>query len=362
LILSQKISSLSILPPLFIMSTQYKKISPRITINKPVHLDLPVSCKLHHNNFFSWRCQVIKIVNKLGLFGYLTGSIFVSSAWGTHNPNYLSWYMQDQLLLGWLRSLILVPVLARVIYCQTSATLWASIHELYNKGHLGSIVKLQKEMLNLQKGSQSCSILFEKMKSMANELAFLGAPVSDEDLMKCILCKLGPNFKPFEDFVTTHLNPPSLTNFHGLLLWYEATYISQSEALKASDNLDPVALHATNNNPGPRPPHQNSTQGHNGGQHTSQLSLVPTPSFVPPGTYPGPRGRGHGRFFPAQPPQQDPQPTFTPVSPQVQAVLAAPTSASNEGPIQDSEVMYLLGASSDSSPPYSGKYRLHAGN
>jgi hypothetical protein len=30
----------------------------------------------------------------------------------------LSWYMQDQLLLGWLKSLILVPVLARVIYCQ----------------------------------------------------------------------------------------------------------------------------------------------------------------------------------------------------------------------------------------------------
>jgi hypothetical protein len=67
----------------------------------------------------------------------------------------LSWYIQDQLLLGWLRSLILVPVLAQVIYCQTSTTLWASIHELYNKGHLGRIVKLQKEMLNLQKGSQS---------------------------------------------------------------------------------------------------------------------------------------------------------------------------------------------------------------
>jgi hypothetical protein len=61
----------------------------------------------------------------------------------------LSWYMQDQLLLGWLRFFILVPVLARVIYYQTSATLWASIHELYNKGHLGRIVKLQKEMINL---------------------------------------------------------------------------------------------------------------------------------------------------------------------------------------------------------------------
>jgi gag-polypeptide of LTR copia-type len=289
---------------LFIMSTPNTQIIPQIIINQPTHIDRRVSCKLADNNSIFWRFEVYKIVKNLGLIGFLTGSISappstITSEGGTTkiNPNYRRWHMQDQLLLGWLRSMILEPVLARFMHCQTSVTLWASLSQFYSKPSRGHIMELQEQLLNLQRGSESCSAYFEKMKSMADELAALGVPISDEALQIIISGKLGPEFDCFVEAVASLPNPPSLTVFHNLLHSYASLHCSQPEALNTSHNLDPVALHAT-------------TQGQNDGRHTIQPSLVPTPSSVPHGTYPGPRGRGHGPSFPGQQPQQVPQPSY----------------------------------------------------
>jgi Retrotransposon gag protein len=46
---------------------------------------------------------------------------------------------------------------------------------------------MHDRMDNVQQGSESCSEYFDKMKSMADELGFLEAPVTEEDLISQIL-------------------------------------------------------------------------------------------------------------------------------------------------------------------------------
>jgi hypothetical protein len=59
--------------------------------------------------------------------------------------------------------------------------------------------ELQDRMDNVQQGSESCSEYFDKMKSMADELGFFEAPVTEEDLIRQILIKVRPEFSSFAE-------------------------------------------------------------------------------------------------------------------------------------------------------------------
>lgn len=97
-------------------------------------------------------------------------------------------------------------------------------------------------------------ILRGRMRSIADELAFIGSPVSDEDLTMHIL---GPEFNPFVVAATTSYRqePLSLPDLLALLLSHEALLNSQnSSSPSLPSTLNPTAFYSSSTRPNnPRP-------------------------------------------------------------------------------------------------------------
>jgi gag-polypeptide of LTR copia-type len=90
----------------------------------------------------------------------------------------------------------------------------------------------------------------QKLRSIANELSFIGFPVSDDDLATFALTGLGSDFNAFVVAATTASRQASLSfaDLHSLLLSHEALLLSQNSGqsyLPSSQN--PVAFYASNN-------------------------------------------------------------------------------------------------------------------
>lgn len=91
-----------------------------------IQINIPVSTKLDRQNFLTWRSQIEPIIDRFGISQYLD-PLFTPPAQQikvgevlTSNPAFLTWYRQDRLLLGWLRSSITGPVLSRYVAWHSS--------------------------------------------------------------------------------------------------------------------------------------------------------------------------------------------------------------------------------------------------
>jgi hypothetical protein len=71
-----------------------------------IHISIPVSIKMDHTNFLTWRSQIEPIVDAYGLTKHLDPSAIASPRQITvdnqplANPEFATWHMQDRLLLG----------------------------------------------------------------------------------------------------------------------------------------------------------------------------------------------------------------------------------------------------------------------
>jgi hypothetical protein len=93
---------------------------------------------------------VLHVLHGHGLVGFIDGSKsppsqFYTTATGVQesNPAYESWLQQDQLILVWIFSSIYVPVLAQVIRCETSASVWSTLSQLHSSQSMAKILDLK---------------------------------------------------------------------------------------------------------------------------------------------------------------------------------------------------------------------------
>lgn len=198
-----------------------------------VHISIPVSTKLDRTNFLTWRSQIEPIVDGYGLTQHLDSAIaipdqnLVINGRSIPNPTYASWRMQDRLLLGWLRSTISGDVLAQHVSYQMAASLWSALHCIYSAISVARVMELRRRLQTTTRGGQSCNTFFETMRGIVDQLATVGEPVSDADLVCYVLNGLGSEFNSFIVALTTRTDPISLTDLHGFLLTHEALLSSQ---------------------------------------------------------------------------------------------------------------------------------------
>jgi len=113
------------------------------------------------------------------------------------------------------------------------------------------IQKLRYQLQGLRQGNKTCSNYIHTAKSLADHLAMVGKPVTDEDLISYIIGGLTPRYNafitsfalltkdesiPLEDFQTLHLSHEQLLN-------------NQNAETEASSSF---ALHAQKSNHNPR--------------------------------------------------------------------------------------------------------------
>jgi gag-polypeptide of LTR copia-type len=110
------------------------------------------------------------------------------------NHEYLTWHRQDKLLLGWIHSYLTESIQTQVVSCATTADLWSTLLNTISFASRAQLIDLRRQLQTITKGSSSCSEYLQKIRKVADELGFIGSPVTDDDLILAVLTGLGPDY------------------------------------------------------------------------------------------------------------------------------------------------------------------------
>jgi len=99
---------------------------------------------------------------------------------------------------------------------------------MYNTNTQAYKMQLKQELHNLQKNKMNISDYSTKVKNLADVLAFIGAPIDDEDLMAITLNGLGKDYSQFCTSITIRETFPNFQDLITLLISEDMRIISIS--------------------------------------------------------------------------------------------------------------------------------------
>jgi hypothetical protein len=168
-----------------------------------------VSLKLTNTNYLYWRMQMKPYLLGQGVFHFVDGSLscppshMIDASAGSSSaiiPSFLRWKQQDQLILSVILSSLSVDVLHLVVDCSTSHCVWRTLEKALASPSNSQIMQLHGSFQDLRQGDASVSMYMQQAKSLFDELAAAGRPMSLEDFNLYVFHGLRGEFK---DLVTS---------------------------------------------------------------------------------------------------------------------------------------------------------------
>ncbi|XP_019252782.1 PREDICTED: uncharacterized protein LOC109231585 [Nicotiana attenuata] len=179
------------------------KTNPSSASQSPISYSIPspnlshqLPVKLTSTTFLLWKTQFIPMVCDCGLNHHIDGSEPVPDTLledSKPNPTYKVWVREDQLVLSWIV---------------------ASVSE----GSKPLIRELKMQLHTLRRDNASIKSYIQKAKGIADRLAALQHPISNDDLVEFVLAGLGPVYRPFTRSVEPHQEDITFDALYGLLL------------------------------------------------------------------------------------------------------------------------------------------------
>lgn len=148
-------------------------------------LNHTISTKSDRNNYLPWHSQINPILHGYCLHDFLEATppsknIVTPTGVVQNNPAFPIRHRQDQILLGWLRTSLSGPILAQVASAKTTSDLWRIIQRSSSATSKARLSELHRKLQNFSKGSLNCVDYIQQIQVIADELAFIGSPVSDD--------------------------------------------------------------------------------------------------------------------------------------------------------------------------------------
>ncbi|XP_015163818.1 uncharacterized protein [Solanum tuberosum] len=134
------------------------------------------------------------------LFGHIDGSrpAFARTVSQNNqdikNPAFVSWYRQDQLIQNAILASVDLTLAATVVAASTSLATWDALHTVYADKSQTRIFSLSDCLARLAKETFPIADYLHQVRSLCDELATVGAPVSKKELIVKILTGLRPKF------------------------------------------------------------------------------------------------------------------------------------------------------------------------
>uniref|UniRef100_A0A2N9EGZ0 Integrase catalytic domain-containing protein n=1 Tax=Fagus sylvatica TaxID=28930 RepID=A0A2N9EGZ0_FAGSY len=131
------------------------------------------------------------------------------------NPAYVLWNKKDQLVLSWLIATLTSNILSTVYGLNTSRQVWMSLASHYASQSKSRITHLKRQLQTMRQDARTCTEYLQMAKSWADQLAAIGKPVDEDDLISFILSGLNPSFNVFITTfnLTTRDTPLPYANF-----------------------------------------------------------------------------------------------------------------------------------------------------
>jgi hypothetical protein len=174
-----------------------------------------------------------------GLVSCPSSHIFNSFAGSssTISHSFLRWKQHDQIILSALLSSLSVDVLDLVVVCSTSHCVWRTLEKALASSSNSRIMQLHGSFQDLRQSDSSVSIYMQQAKSLFDELAAAGCPMSLEDFNLYVFRGLRGEFKDLVTSLITKIEPLSYADLHSHLLTHNVLHKNSFHSMAAAPYL-----------------------------------------------------------------------------------------------------------------------------
>lgn len=199
---------------------------------------LLVSEKLTRSNYLLWKAQVTSALRGAQLAAFIEPTAkppeeFLPPKDDSKKPDdgdkeppvvnleYATWIAKDQTVLSYILSNLGREILAQVSTKVTAASTWAAITEMFASQSRARLIATRMALTTATKGMSSISKYFAKMKGLADDMAFAGKRLEDDELVSYILTGLELEFDPVVSAVAARVEPISVGELYTQLVSFE---------------------------------------------------------------------------------------------------------------------------------------------
>lgn len=192
--------------------------TPIITINAANIINE----KLTPSTFPQWRAQFEALLIGYDLMNFVTGdlqypiideeNLATSKAMNSH------WIRQDKLILHALLAPTSTTITPLFASCKTSHEAWTKLTRLYAGKSRTRVMQLKEDLKLKNSGNRTVTEFLQAIKLIADELAIIDHPISDEDLSLYILNGLGPKYREIAALIRARENSLTFEELHDPLV------------------------------------------------------------------------------------------------------------------------------------------------
>ena len=161
-----------------------------------LNITAQINEKLTPTTFPQLRAQFEALLIGYDLLVYVQGTLRCPSFAGTASNELRKthWVRQDKLILSASLASTSPSITPLIATAQTSHDAWTKLKSLYVSRSRTRAMQLKEELTLIQHGTRSITEYLHAMKALADEIAIIDHPISDDDLTLYVLNGLGPDF------------------------------------------------------------------------------------------------------------------------------------------------------------------------
>ncbi|RVW27791.1 Retrovirus-related Pol polyprotein from transposon RE2 [Vitis vinifera] len=198
-------------------------ISSTETTLVALNITAQINEKLTSSTFPQWRAQFEALLIGYDLLDYVTGisqcpspsDLSVSALHKTH------WVRQDKLILSALLASTSPTITPLIATAKMSHEAWQKLNTLYASKSRTRAMQLKEELTLIQRGNRPISDYLHAVKSLADEIAIIDHPISDDDLTLYMLNGLGSDFREIAAPIRAREMSLAFEELHDLLVGHE---------------------------------------------------------------------------------------------------------------------------------------------
>lgn len=139
------------------------------------------------------------------------------------------WVRQDKLILSVILASTSPTITPLIATAKTSQEVWKKLNNMYASCSWTRAMQLKEELTLIQWETCSVPDYLHAVKALADEIALIDHPISDDDLTLYVLNGLGSNFREITAPIRAREKSLMFDELHDLLLGHEG-YLHRMEA------------------------------------------------------------------------------------------------------------------------------------
>ncbi|KAF3777856.1 Retrovirus-related Pol polyprotein from transposon TNT 1-94 [Nymphaea thermarum] len=166
-----------------------------------------------------------------------------------NNIEYEVWLAHDQSLVAYITSTLSEEVLGGIDDDLTALELWSTLATTYSQVSEARFLQLRRQFQDIKRGTRTVLEYLNEIKSVSDQLAAIGHPVSDKDKVQQALSGLGTDFDIFCTALEVLPILPSFEDLKAKLFQQEASRVQRQNLIPSnSHNVLIIGTHALQGN------------------------------------------------------------------------------------------------------------------